>query len=100
MSVNYVLLWITTLVLMVSFAIAASRLIFRLREVYPRLYDQVGQPRILSRSTAFLWDLRRFKDELAPKDQALLKSCLVLLMLSWLSIFMFIGSVVFMSYRS
>lgn len=88
---TFVLLWLLAACSIVTFSIFAARLIFRLREVYPSIYERVGRPRVLSRSTEFLWPLRRIKDELAPRDRALLRACIVLLVLCWLSIIAGIG---------
>jgi hypothetical protein len=71
------------LVLAIAFAITTSRLIFRLRELYPAIYVQVGSPRAFSRRTEFLWRLRSFDLELAPKDKILAKKAIALLVLSW-----------------
>jgi hypothetical protein len=77
-------LWVLALVLAVAFAITASRLVFRLRELYPAIYEQVGSPRAFSRKTEFLWRLRSFNAELAPKDKALTRTSLALLVIFWI----------------
>jgi hypothetical protein len=95
MSGIFLVLWLIALAVMVLFAVSASRLIFRLRELYPSVYEKIGRPRAMSNTTSFLYRLRPFKEELALKDRTLLRACLVFLVLSWLSIMTIVAYALF-----
>lgn len=75
--------------IMVVLFIARARLVFRLRENYPRLHADVGSPIELSRGIGFLWRLERCEAQLSSGDLRLLKFCLALAYISVVAIMLF-----------
>lgn len=96
----FVLLWVLVAVLMIAFSVTKSRLIFRLRELYPAIYAQVGNPRAFSRSTEFLWRLNGFLSELSSKDRALRKTAVSLLFFTWATVVIGVACVVIPAIRA
>lgn len=89
------ILWMVLVVNTISFAVMVSILKSRLANQYPALYAKAGSPRILSRSTGFLWTLKGMRAELAGRENRLLSQCLVLLGLGWGFLIVLISCAVF-----
>ncbi|WP_369926554.1 hypothetical protein [Xanthomonas sp. NCPPB 2632] len=73
----FISIWALGAIATLVVSVNIIRLITRLKERYPALYERVGKPSLITQGTAFLWRLKHHRSELAPRDSSFLSRILV-----------------------
>lgn len=66
-------IWGAGIIGMVTFLITSSMLVFRLRDRYPDIYEELSRPSALTRNVNCIWYRKTYIGKLAPDDAKLVR---------------------------